>query len=47
MEKDYKVVKALTMNGLAGDVNKLMEDGYTPLGGVCYGQGILYQALLK
>lgn len=47
-QKDYKIVSALSMWGMANKAKKLMnKEGWTPLGGICQSWGILYQAFTK
>jgi len=44
----YQIVKTMTWNGLARDVNNLIQEGWTPQGGASVdSSGSCIQAMIK
>ena len=44
----YKIIEANNIKILSERVNNYIEAGFSPLGGICHGEGsYLYQAMIK
>ena len=43
----YQIIKTMTWKGLAKEVNKLIQEGWTSQGGVCVDTGSCVQAMIK
>lgn len=47
MFSDYRIVEAMTQKGLKTECDKLMAEGYVPLGGVARDRAFYYQSFAK
>lgn len=46
--KEYRLVRNRMFLKLAEQVNKMIQDGWVPQGGIAIdGEGVLYQAMVK
>lgn len=44
---EYIIVERQTARDLEQVVNTFINKGYTPVGGISYGNGMFYQAMVK